>query len=251
MGARLRLEGKVGDQPVPQSPVEIRGDAIIYLWDQIDVPGALGYHDANNRGIPYGFVLTELSAQLGEPWSVTLSHEALELIGDANVNQFAAGPHPDPSQNGRVVFHWYEMCDAVQANSYNIDGIAVSNFVLPLYFTIGEELGSRNDFLSTALPSFGVNPSGYVGFFDPVTQNMDTWTADARASSRLRIKSAVGRARRSERYRQLTTTPEPQYALRGAATLEPQYPLRGAATPSRRRSATDGSDVVVTVRQVG
>lgn len=238
MGARLRLEGNVGNRPMPQSPAELRGDAIIYLWDQIDVPDALGYHEANNRGIPYGLVLIELSAQLGEPWSVTLSHEALELIGDANVNQFAAGPHPDPSQHGRIVFHWYEMCDAVQAESYDRDGIAVSNFVLPLYFTIGEELGSRNDFLGTGVPSFGVNPGGYVGFFDPVRQDTDTWTADARGRSRLRMKSAVGRARRSERYRQLTMTMAPQQAQTSPGSLGP-------------RSTINHSDIVVTVRRVG
>jgi hypothetical protein len=94
----------------------MRGDAVIYLWDQSDLNGALGYHDTNNRGIPYSFVFTELSAQLGEHWSVTLSHEALELVGDPQVNLLVQGPHPgDPN---RVVFHWFEMCDAVQTESY-------------------------------------------------------------------------------------------------------------------------------------
>lgn len=202
--ARLRLEGHAGGTPTPQAPAELRGDAIIYLCDQIDVAGVLGYHDQNNSGIPFGFVLMELSAQLGEPWSVTLSHEALELIGDANVNQFAAGPHPDPQQNGRLVFHWYEMCDAVQAETYQIDGIAMSNFVLPLYFTPTEERGGRNDFVGTELQSFGVNPGGYIGFFDPMKQGMDTWSVDAKGRTRLQLKSAAGPARRVERYRQLT-----------------------------------------------
>ena len=42
------------------------------------------------------------------------------------------------------------MCDAVQAETYEIDEVDVSNFVLPLYFTGGDELGGRNDFLSRA-----------------------------------------------------------------------------------------------------
>src|SRR5436190_15611976 len=29
----------------------------------------------------------------------------------------------------------YEMCDAVQDESYEVDGVEVSNFLLPLYFT--------------------------------------------------------------------------------------------------------------------
>ena len=56
-----------------------------------------------------------LSGQMGEPCQVTLSHEALELIADAEVNRLIMGPHPDPAQKGRMVFHWYEMCDAVLA----------------------------------------------------------------------------------------------------------------------------------------
>jgi hypothetical protein len=49
------------------------------------------------------------------------------------------------------VFHWFEMCDAVQSETYVIDGQSVSNFVLPLYFTASHERGSRNDFLVRSL----------------------------------------------------------------------------------------------------
>lgn len=213
--ARLRVEGagRAPDdsvQSLKQAPQDLRGDAIIYLWDRpADVDDALGYHEANNRGLPYGFVFTKLSEQLNEAWSTTLSHEVLELVGDANANTFAAGPHPkDPE---RLVFHWYEMCDAVQAESYDIDGVQVSNFVLPQYFTVGEQAGARNDFLNLKphgkpLPSFGINPGGYVGFFDPATNEHSTITADRAADERLAAKSRLGsaRARRSLMYKQLT-----------------------------------------------
>lgn len=205
LGAILRLEGKSGEKPKKQDPADMRGDAVIYLWDKTDVPGALGYHDTNNRGIPFGFVFTELSKKLGEHWTVTLSHEALELIGDPEVNLLVQGPHPsDPKQ---YVFHWYEMCDAVQAETYRIDGVEVSNFLLPLYFTGSEELGSRNDFLGRIhkgkiLKSFGVNPGGYIGFFNPSTGDHETFSIkeDRVAAKRLQIKSAAKGARRSIRY---------------------------------------------------
>src|SRR5690349_18816451 len=90
LSATLRLEGKGDDQPEIESPADMRGEAVIYLWDQVNVDIALGYHDRNNRGIPYGFVFTELSKALGESWTVTLSHEALELIGDPEVNLLVA-----------------------------------------------------------------------------------------------------------------------------------------------------------------
>ena len=178
----------------------MRGDAIIYMWNKTDVKDALGYHDQNNRGIPYGFIFTELSAKLGENWTVTLSHEALELIGDPEANLLVQGPHPEKPKV--TVFHWYEMCDAVQAETYKIDNVDVSNFVLPLYFTGGDELGGRNDFLSRphdgqTLKSFSINPGGYIGFFNPQTGKSDTFAMknDRQAQERLKYKSKTDTAR--------------------------------------------------------
>jgi hypothetical protein len=210
IGATLRLEGHT-NKTDRQHPEELRGDAIIYLWDKAaDVPNAIGYHDRNNRGLPYGFVFTEIAKEVGENWSVTLSHEALELIGDSDVNILAAGPHP--KKPNEVVYFWYEMCDAVQAESYELDSVAVSNFVLPLYFTSEAESGSRNDFLGRRhngklLQSFGINPGGYVGFFTADGQ-VDTVTADTEAERRLEIKTRLRdvRARRGTRYRDLNKT---------------------------------------------
>jgi hypothetical protein len=208
-GAQLRLEGRSGDKPDKQSLADMRGDAVIYLWDKADIAGALGYHDANNRGVPYGFVFTDIAKQLKEEWSVTLSHEALELLGDAEANLLVQGPHPEDAS--KVVYHWYEMCDAVQAESYEIDGVAVSNFVLPLYFTSGDELGGRNDFLGTrrngkSLTSFGVNAGGYIGFFDPEKNDHVTFSrrGDAVAARRLAVKAKLKATRRSYRYRNPT-----------------------------------------------
>ncbi len=200
LGAKLRLEGRSETAPNKQSLADMRGDAVIYMWSETDVPGALGYHDQNNRGIPYGFIFTELAASVGEKWTVTLSHEALELIGDPEANLLVQGPHPaDPNL---TVFHWYEMCDAVQAETYKIDDVDVSNFVLPLYFTGGDELGGRNDFLSRphngqTLKSFGINPGGYVGFFNPQSGEHETFSmkADKKAAKRLKYKLQTETAR--------------------------------------------------------
>jgi phospholipase C len=193
--ARLRLEGVVGTQLDKSQLADMRGDAVLYLADQADVQNALGYHEANYRGIPYGFVFTELCKSLKESWTITLSHEVLELIGDAQGNLLVQGPHP--TEPNREVFHWFEMCDAVQSQSYFIDGIEVSNFVLPLYFTTSEQEGGRNDFLGRltnkgkGLSSFGVSPGGYIGYFDPNTQSHITYAApgDKKAQKRIKIKT--------------------------------------------------------------
>ena len=106
------------------------------------------------------------------------------------------------------------MCDAVQAESYEIEGIEVSNFVLPLYFTYDsekntDELGSRNDFLGTinqvtgqTLASFGVNPGGYVVVRDPEQKIWYTHTPDEKAEVRKEIKSQAEEVRRAMRYKQ-------------------------------------------------
>jgi hypothetical protein len=205
LSAQLRLEGCSGTKPSKQSPVDMRGDAVIYLYDHATVKDALGYHDQNHRGVPYGFVFPSISKDAGENWTVTLSHEALELIADPEANLYVRGPHPTEPHN---VFYWYEMCDPVQAETYTIDSVEVSNFVLPLYFTSSEERGGRNDFLNQAhqgktLRSFGVNPGAYVGYFDPKTDKDVTFFApdDAVADKRKRAKAQMEVAQRASRYR--------------------------------------------------
>ena len=204
-GAQLRLEGRSQKKPSEHSLADMRGDAVLYVWDHIDSEAA-GYHERNDAGIPFGYVFLDLSAALEEPWSVTLSHEALELIGDPENNLFVAGQHPRIPR--RRVFHWYEMCDAVQDENYEIDGVSVSNFVLPLYFTPGAERGSRNDFLGhkhdgKTLESFGINPGGYIGFYDPKSKRTGEHSSDKRAARRLKIKRRAKGARRSVRYSRL------------------------------------------------
>lgn len=202
-GGRLRLEGAVGKFARTSSLADMRGDAIIYLIDKT-TKDVYGYHEANFQGIPYSFVYTEVSDALDEAWSVTLSHEALELIGDPQVNLLIEGPHPE--EPNRDVFHWFEMCDAVQDDKYEIDGVWVSNFVLPLYFTVDEQIGGRNDFLGLlkdgmGLKSFGVRPGGYIGFYDPKKDKHVLWSpkGDKRAAARERIKAANASGRGSRR----------------------------------------------------
>ena len=223
MSATLKLEGHAG-LAIPSTPhldgqslVDMRGEAVIYLWHPIDTRGALGYHSRNFLGIPYGFVFPQVSRSLHESWTISLSHETLEMIADPDVNLLVMGPHP--ANPDLTVFHWYEMCDAVQAEAYHIDGVPVSNFVLPLYYTNSDEPGSRNDFLNLgsygrSLRSFGVSPGGYIGFFNPASGNQEAFTieGDALARSRLEAKGRLGLTRRSQRYQHRTMTNLPNTA---------------------------------------
>ena len=205
VSATLRLEGRSGKRINRETLSDMRGDAVLYLWDETDLDDALGYHDKNHRGIPFSFVFSQLAEELKESWTITLSHEAIELIGDPQVNLLVQGPHPE---TGKDVFHWYELCDAVQAESYKIDEVDVSNFVLPLYFTSTEERGGRNDFLGRrgkngkTLESFKVNEGGYIGFFDPKTGDHETFAmkGDKEAARRQEVKTRFRKARRAGRH---------------------------------------------------
>jgi hypothetical protein len=225
---------------------DLRGDAVIYLWNQADVDGAIGYHSTHSaRGIPFGFVFTEIARSLGEPWSVTLSHEALELIADPETNLLVMGPHPIED---RDVFYWYEMCDAVQTETYEIDGVAVSNFLLPLYFTGTrdfDEVGARNDFLgrvrgaSPPLTSFGVKEGGYIGFFDPQNQRHEViaLTGDFNAQARYITKGKAKEARRAVRYRDPESRDRVLRAMgqrskKGKRAEPRQYHLLSATAPA-------------------
>ena len=250
--AELRLEGAIGGAPDNEKLPELRGDAILYLWDEVNVEDALGYHDMNARGTPFGFVFTELVKQLKEPWTVTFSHEALELLADSEANLLVAGPHPaDPTKE---VFHWYEMCDAVQDEKYKVDGIWVSNFVLPLYFTPDAEEAGRNDFLGRiykkkALSSFNINPGGYIGFYNPENREHDTFAlkGDARAKQRLKIKSKAQLTRRSMRYKLGSSYSERvegtlTRATSGRGAVRAAQPLRRRSTPPRAVEKIDQSE---------
>jgi len=211
MSATLRLEGRSAEKPETVELADLRGDAVIYIWARVNVRRAMGYHWQNNRGVPFGFVFVDIAESMGDSWTVTLSHETLELIADPETNLLVMGPHPAAD---RDVFHWYEVCDAVQDETYEVDGVRVSNFVLPLYFTgtrDTDELGARNDFLGRAHPpddqtltSFGVNPGGYVGFFDPKLGHHEMFTiqGDERARERIERRSLAKEARRAARYRE-------------------------------------------------
>jgi hypothetical protein len=173
-----------------------RDGAVIFIDDKPD-PEYAGYHEfIENTALPVGFVFRDVAEEI-EDWSVTLSHEAIELVGNRHCGLHVPGPHP--KQKGRIVQHWFELCDAVQDTVYSIDRVSVSNFLYPLYFTAKNEEKGINDHLkSRSLTSFGILPGGYVGFRDE--KGVDrTVFSDKRAERRHRAKDALGELRRLNR----------------------------------------------------
>lgn len=197
MPATLRLEGTLVKQPRANLAAAVmRGDAVLYVSSATGKDDPEGFHDRNFRGIPYGVVYTEISAQTGDPWSVTFSHEALELIADPQANNYVMGPSPHDRR--KQVFYWFEMCDAVSSQTYEIDGIALQNFLLPPYFEPPVP-GARTNFLGTELEPFGIAPESYLGYYDPKKQSQETAHADTRGKARHAIRKKFGHTRSHRR----------------------------------------------------
>ncbi len=150
--------------------------ALCYIDDYSDIEGALGYHYEADDGTPTlrvfaaeildggGAVLTSASAV-----SVTLSHEVLEVVGDAAANRWADGP------GGRA--YAVELADAVQGDAYDVDGVAVSNFVLPAFFSPRAGAGTRFDFLGRLSAPFTMTPGGYQITRGTPTDDDTVWGA--------------------------------------------------------------------------
>ena len=87
----------------------------LVVADNSDVAGTLGYHDLTPEGLPLGFVFAATDQQLGLQWTVTASHELIEMLGDPDVNLY--GFVQTGGNTG--TFYAYELCDPV--NSMNRD----------------------------------------------------------------------------------------------------------------------------------
>jgi len=117
---------------VPKGQTPDANTWMLLLLDNSDTQGALGYHDLNPVGMPMGKVFAKTDLDCQSSWSITLSHELLELLADPDIN-LTTFVQTSPQSGYLFAF---EMCDAVEDDQfgYEINGVQVSNFVLPAYF---------------------------------------------------------------------------------------------------------------------
>lgn len=132
---------------------------MIGLFIEADQAGALGYHDETSAGLPLSKVFPILDAQDGVTWSSTASHEVLEMLADPMLGLCAQAP------DGQI---WaVEVCDAVEATGYEIDGVSVSNFVKPGYFMPPKNPGERPyDYLGLVSSPLQILQGGYGQTYD-------------------------------------------------------------------------------------
>jgi hypothetical protein len=144
----------------------------VVVLDNADQAGALGYHDVTANDLPLSKVFAATDKQYNQSLSVTMSHEILEMLGDPHINMTATVE--DSAGNiARVIA--YEACDAVEADAlgYEIDGVLVSDFMLPSWFDQNSK-ATKFDFAGHCTAPLQVLPGGYIGYWTPA----GGWTQD-------------------------------------------------------------------------
>jgi len=153
---------------VPKGQAPATGTWWLTILDDSDQAGALGYHDTTPDGLPIGKVFAKTDEDNHLSWTVTASHELLEMLADPDVNLTTF--IQDSAKTGKL--YAYEVCDAVEDDQfgYVIDGVTVSDFVLPSYFQPGTASNvpdAKFDYcgrLNGPVPK--LLSGGYIGEFD-------------------------------------------------------------------------------------
>ncbi|HME23746.1 MAG TPA: phospholipase D-like domain-containing protein [Acetobacteraceae bacterium] len=138
----------------------------IFIVDDLD-PGMNGYHQTDHNQ-PFAMVLA------GDTWSLTASHELLELLVDPSGNRLVAAPAVHITDNevqdtdGKFEY-LVEVCDPSEDAScaYLIDGVLVSDFYTPNYFDPAGSAGARYSFSGRITRPRQVLPNGYLSWFNP------------------------------------------------------------------------------------
>ncbi len=132
--------------------------AIVFL-DNADQPGALAYHDLTPDGLPESKVFVKTTLDNGDQVSVSASHELVEMLVDPATNMMTTGPDPN-------IIYAYESADPVEALSFNVDGIPMSDFVYPAYFETFRQPGSvQFDAMKQINQPFEILSGGYQIIF--------------------------------------------------------------------------------------
>ena len=132
--------------------------AMVFL-DDADQPGALAYHDLTPDGLPQSKVFVRTTLDNGELVSVSASHELVEMLVDPAINLMTTGPDPK-------VIYAYESADPVEALSFQVNGIPMSDFVYPAYFEAFHKPGSvQFDQMNKVRKPFQILSGGYQIIF--------------------------------------------------------------------------------------
>jgi hypothetical protein len=162
VSATLDAFPRLEDVPVGYWPIIVETD--------INTPGAAGVHEDKN-GQPFALV------SMSDSWSLTASHEMLEMLADPFGKRVLPGKSPKEDQ-GRVEF-LVEVCDPCEADqfAYTVNDILVSDFITPHFYDPTQADSVRYSFTGAVKGPREILPDGYISWHDPVSDHwwQQTW----------------------------------------------------------------------------
>jgi hypothetical protein len=148
----------------------------IIIRDDIPFPGAGGIHLNKTNGQPFALV------RFSQNWSLTTSHELLEMLADPFGSRIQAAQSVKTGQ-GRVEYI-VEVCDPSEAPrfAYTVNGVQVSDFYTPHFFDPVASSGARYSFTGAITKPRQVLDGGYLSWREPVTNHL--WQLFVRGSQK-------------------------------------------------------------------
>lgn len=178
----------------PKGSQPSSGSWWLVLLDDSDQANALGYHDLTTEGLPIGKVFAASDLKAGTSWTVTASHELLEMLGDPNINLTVFVQN----SNTAGTLYAYEVCDACEDDSlgYQIDNILLSDFVYPAWFESFRAEGSAQfDRMNKIQNPLQLLSGGYIGIFNVNSGSGWQQTTAEKHPTSLRNRGTVGTRR--------------------------------------------------------
>ena len=177
---------------VPARPGEV---GIFLHPDSSQAPeDALGVHELSKAGVPLAHVYLDLAKQSGDPWQSIASHEALEARADPRLRLCVE------LDDGSI---WdREICDRVEADTYQVLGVPMSNFNTPECFEPTPGLVQKYDWMGLSTSPNEIRPGGYAQKYDPakgwtMVGAMRPYRAAVHALGRTRAARRLARAARA------------------------------------------------------
>jgi hypothetical protein len=201
----------------------------ISVEDNLDqFPGAAGIHLNEADNSPYALVL------YGPTWSLTASHETLEILADPWGSRTIPGQSPRQSQ-GRVDF-LVEVCDPCEDSqfAYAVNGVTVSDFYTPNYFDPVASSNVRYSFGGAIVAPRQVLANGYLSWLDAKRHLFQAMADEAGAIRILDRGPMTGRQRRPLREYVDGLTPDHHQKLSNA-----RIPVRLTETRHASREASN------------
>lgn len=152
--------GALRDVPPGYWPIIVR--------DEFEGMNIIGIH-LDEKGQPFALVRNNPT------WSLTVSHEAIEMITDPWGNRLVPGGSPMPGQG--LVELLVEVCDPPGgvAHAYTVNGHLVSDFVLPSYYDPVAVPGKHYSFTGAIGRPRDIAGGGYLAWREPTSDEWWAW----------------------------------------------------------------------------